>query len=50
MEGVIIGPQQPGVVLTTMCPPSSTGRASRRRADQAVGEGVDEYGLMRLAH
>ena len=25
IDGVIIGPQQPGVVFTTMCPPSATG-------------------------
>ena len=25
IDGVIIGPQQPGVVLTTMWPPSATG-------------------------
>ena len=30
IEGVIMGPQQPGLVLTTMCPPSSTGPSSSR--------------------
>src|SRR5215211_5253424 len=30
IDGVIIGPQQPGLVLTTMWPPSSTGPSSSR--------------------
>jgi hypothetical protein len=40
MDGVIIGPQHPGVEFHTMCPPS--------RPEQAVGERVDEHGRARL--